>query len=214
MPDNTLSKQEMKDGWKLLFDGKTMSEWHKFNGDAIGKNWQIVDGAMTFDPANKDGGDLVTNEAYENFEFSIDWKIQDCGNSGIMYNVQEGDYFAPYLTGPEMQVLDNKCHPDAKIITHRAGDLYDMITATPETVKPAGEWNRAKIVSRNGQMEFWLNGTKGVEFTMHNAEWKAMVAKSKFKDWKDFGRFRSGKIALQDHGDRVAFKNIKIKNLN
>jgi hypothetical protein len=131
-----------------------------------------------------------------------------------MYNVQEGNYVAPYLTGPEMQVLDNKCHPDAKIITHRAGDLYDMITATPETVKPAGEWNRAKIVSDNGRMEFWLNGTKGVEFTMHNEEWKAMIAKSKFKEWKDFGRFRSGKIALQDHGDRVSFKNIKIKKLN
>lgn len=211
--NNTLTNQEKKDGWMLLFDGQTMSHWHKFNGQTPGKNWQVIDGTMSFDPSNGEGGDIVTNEVFENFEFMIEWKIQDCGNSGIMYNVQEGNYFAPYLTGPEMQVLDNKCHPDAKITKHRAGDLYDMISAAPETVKPAGEWNQAKIVSKDGHMEFWLNGNKGVEFQMHSPEWDNMVANSKFKDWKDFGKFKSGKIALQDHGDKVWFRNIKIKKL-
>ena len=102
-----------------------------------------------------------------------------------------------------MQVLDNTCHPDARIIKHRAGDLYDMISCNVETVKPAGEWNKVRLVSNNGDVQFWLNGYKVVEFTMHNEEWDEMVANSKFRDWENFGKYRSGKIVLQDHDDRV-----------
>ena len=117
------------------------------------------------------------------------------------------------MTGPEMQVLDNSCHPDAKIIKHRAGDLYDLISSSKETVKPAGEWNHAVIRSDHGKMEFWLNGTKAVEFTMHDAKWDEMVAASKFKTMPDFGKASKGHIALQDHGDNVWFRNIKIREL-
>lgn len=212
--DNTLTKQEVKDGWTLLFDGVSMDHWHRFNADRPGKSWGISEGAMAFDPTKNDGGDIVTNDSYKDYELSLEWKIQDCGNSGIMFNVQEGEqYGAPYLTGPEMQVLDNKCHPDAKIHMHKAGDLYDMIETSEMTVRPAGEWNQIRIVSKDAKYSFYQNGVNVVNFEMHTPEWKAMVAKSKFKDWKDFGRFASGKIALQDHGDKVWYKNVKIKKL-
>ena len=212
--DNMLTPEEKASGWTLLFDGITIDQWHKYNGEGVGKNWSINDGALSFDPAMNDGGDLVTNEIFENFEFTLQWKIQDCGNSGIMWNVQEGkDYGAPYLTGPEMQVLDNKCHPDAKIIKHKSGDLYDMIETSAMTVKPAGKWNTIKIVSKDAKYSFYQNDVNVVNFEMHTAEWDELVANSKFKEWKDFGKFTSGKIALQDHGDKVAFKNIKIKKI-
>jgi hypothetical protein len=216
---NTLSAAEKKDGWKLLFDGKSTSGWRKFKNDKIGAAWKVQDGALYLDANAKkaapgEGGDIVTEGEYENFEFTIDWKIGPCGNSGIMFNVQEGEAHKwVFVTGPEMQVLDNECHPDAKINKHRAGDLYDLIACSTETVKPAGEWNTAKIVSKNGHYEFWLNGVKNVEFTMHTPEWDKMVAESKFKTMPDFGKFKRGRIALQDHGDPVWFRNIKIREI-
>lgn len=212
--DNSLSEQEIKDGWKLLFDGETISQWHKYNSEGLNKNWEVTDGTISFNPENEDGGDLTSNEEYENFEFSMDWKIAKCGNSGIMWNVQESeDYQYPWLTGPEMQILDNSCHPDAKIIKHRAGDLYDLIECSEVTVKDAGQWNTIKIVSNQGKMQFWQNGINVVSFEMHNPNWDDMVANSKFKDMPAFGKFKKGKIVLQDHTDPVSFKNIKIKTL-
>jgi hypothetical protein len=212
---NTLTEKEKKEGWKLLFDGKTTSGWRNFNTAKAGPGWKVQNGELYLDKSVKEGrGDLVTDAEYENYEFSIDWKIDACGNSGIIFNVVEDPkYEATYMTGPEMQVLDNSCHPDAKIIKHRAGDLYDLISCSKETVKPAGEWNQAVIKSDHGKMEFWLNGTKVVEFTMHDSKWDEMVAASKFKTMPDFGKASKGRIALQDHGDVVRFRNIKIKEL-
>ncbi len=212
--DNTLTSQEKIDGWQLLFDGQKIDQWHKYNGTTVNKNWTIADNAIHFNPDFADGGDLTSNLAYTNFELTLDWKIQECGNSGIMLNVNESyDYQHPWLTGPEMQVLDDSCHPDGKIQKHRAGDLYDLIECTQKTVKAAGEWNSIKIVSNNAKYEFWQNEIKVVSFEMHTPEWKAMVASSKFKDMPDFGKYRKGKIVLQDHADRVWYKNIKIKTL-
>jgi cytochrome c len=217
---NTLSQAEKKEGWKLLFDGKTTKGWRNFKSDKIGSAWKVSDGTLYLDVSNKEngkligGGDLVTVGEYENFELSLEWKIQACGNSGVMFNVQEGaSNTTPWQTGPEMQVLDNECHPDAKIIKHRAGDLYDLISSSTETVKPAGEWNVAKMVTKNGHYEFWLNGTKAVEFDMHTPEWDQLVAGSKFKNMAEFGKFKKGRISLQDHGDQVWFRSIKIKEL-
>ena len=212
---NTLTEKEKKDGWKLLFDGTSTKGWKTFNSDSAVTAWKASDGTLMLDSNAKKGrGDLLTAQAYENYELTIDWKISACGNSGIIFNVVEDKkYRATYLTGPEMQVLDNTCHPDAKIIKHRAGDLYDLITSAKETVKPAGEWNTARLVSNHGKMEFWLNGFKSVSFTMHNTEWNDMVAKSKFKTMPDFGKATKGHIALQDHGDQVWYRNIKIKEL-
>jgi cytochrome c len=212
---NTLTAQEQKEGWKLLFDGKTTTGWRTFNKKEVGAGWKVQNGELTLDKTVKEGrGDILTDAEYENYEFSIDWKIDACGNSGIIFNVKEDPkYEATYVTGPEMQVLDNSCHPDAKIIKHRAGDLYDLISCSTETVKPAGEWNHAVIRSDKGKMEFFLNGTKVVSFTMHDAKWDAMVAASKFKTMPDFGKAHKGHIALQDHGDKVSYKNIKIREL-
>lgn len=216
---NSLTAQEKKEGWKLLFDGKTTTGWRNFNSDKINPGWKVADGSLYLDTTKVNGkvvaaGDIVTVGEYENYELSIDWKIQACGNSGIIFNVQEGSkYTASYQTGPEMQVLDNACHPDAKIIKHRAGDLYDLISCSTETVKPAGEWNQAKLIANKGHYTFWLNGVKTVEFDMGTPQWNEMVAGSKFKDMPDFGKFTKGRIDLQDHGNMVSFRNIKIKEL-
>jgi hypothetical protein len=214
---NTLTKKEEKEGWKLLFDGKTTSGWRNFNSDKVGEGWKVADGTLYLDKSvtqREERGDIMTHDEYENYELSLEWKIDSCGNSGIIFNVVEDPkYRATYLTGPEMQVLDNTCHPDAKIEKHRAGDLYDLIKCNKETVKPAGQWNQVRLISKNSKYEFWLNGTKVVQFTMHTPEWDAMVAASKFKTMPDFGKATKGHIALQDHGDRVWYRNIKIKQL-
>ena len=220
--DNKLSDAEKADGWQLLFDGKTTNGFRDYKKETLGTSWKVENGTIYLDSkmgANgkrkaEDGGDLMTDGEYGNFEFTMDWKISDCGNSGILYFIHESeDYDKVWHTGPEMQILDNTCHPDAKIVTHRAGDLYDMIECSTVTVKPAGEWNSIKIVSKDGNMEQWQNGTKVVQFTMHDESWDAMVAKSKFKTKPSFGKYKKGHIAMQDHGDPVWFKNIKIRKI-
>jgi hypothetical protein len=217
MAQNKLTKKEEKEGWRLLFDGKTTTGWRNFNSNEVRQGWKVQDGALYLDntvATREERGDIVTHEEFENFELAMDWKIDSCGNSGIIFNVVEDPkYKATYFTGPEMQVLDNTCHPDAKIEKHRAGDLYDLIKVSKETVKPAGQWNQVRLVSNKAHYEFWLNGTKTVEFTMHTPEWDAMVANSKFKQWADFGKATKGHIALQDHGNKVWFRNIKIREL-
>lgn len=216
-----LTEEEIEDGWVSLFDGKTTAGWHKYGGAPVGSAWKVEDGVLHLDANQKenwqikDGGDIVSDKEYENFHLKLEWKIDTCGNSGIIFNIHEdtAKYEFPWMTGPEMQVLDNSCHPDAKIIKHRAGDLYDLITSAPEAVKPALEWNLAEIKSQNGTLEFYLNGVKVVTTTMWDEGWKKMIAGSKFKAWPDFGTYKKGRIALQDHGNHVWFKNIKIKEL-
>lgn len=213
--DNTLSKKEKREGWQLLFDGMTTAGWHSFNQPQLGSAWNVEDGALHLNKANNnDGGDATTREEYGDFELTLDWKISKNGNSGIMFLVKEEPKFGrPYFTGPEMQVLDNNGHPDAKIIKHRAGDLYDLITSTPETVKPAGEWNSIKLKLKDAKLEFWQNGAKVISTTLWDDNWNKLVAGSKFKDMEGFAKFKSGHIVLQDHGDEVWYKNIKIRKL-
>jgi len=215
--ENTLSEAEQSAGWKLLFDGKSTTGWTNYGKSTIGADWVVSGGTLMLDVSKgdkRDGGDIVTVDEYENYELTLDWKVGKCGNSGIMFNVTDnGSFDYPWQTGPEMQILDNECHPDGKIITHRAGDLYDMIKCSTETANPGGEWNRAKIIVNDGHLEQWLNGTKVVETIMFTPEWSEMIAKSKFKDMKGFGLSRKGKIALQDHSDPIAFKNIKIREI-
>lgn len=219
---NTLTAAEKDAGWKLLFDGKTTNGWHAYGKTTIGKAWKVVGGALMLEVAktqdghwqSQDGGDIVTDEEYGNFELRLDWKISPCGNSGIMYRIVESSkYTYPWETGPEMQVLDNSCHPDGKIISHRAGSLYDLITVSKETVKPVGQWNKVRIVLRDGRLEQWLNGVKVVETELWTPEWDQALAKSKWKDYPDFAKAPMGRIGLQDHGNGVWFRNIKIREL-
>jgi hypothetical protein len=209
---------QKKGKWQKLFNGKDFSGWHAYNkqGEPISDKWQVEDGAMVL--TGKGGGDLVTDKEFENFELELEWKISEKGNSGVMWGVVEDKKFCcPYSTGPEMQVLDDAKHPDSfagKSGNHKAGSLYDMIPPADLTaVKPAGEWNVARMKIDNGQGIFWLNGKQMVTFPTKGAGWDALVANSKFKTWEGFGKFAKGKIALQDHGDKVWYRNIRIKEL-
>lgn len=203
-------------GFRPLFDGKTTSGWHTYGKTTVGSDWKVDNGTLHFSPGNpRSGGDIVTDEEFDNFHLKLEWKISPKGNSGIIFYVHEdpSKYQRTYHTGPEMQVLDNSGHPDAEIYKHRAGDLYDLIASSEEAAKPVGEWNLAEIVSNNGKLDFFLNGKNIVSTTLWNDEWKKMVAGSKFATWPGFGTYRSGKIALQDHNDEVWYRNIMIKEL-
>jgi hypothetical protein len=209
---NTLTATEKQDGWVLLFDGATTTGWHTYGEP--GTQWVVQDGAFTPGP-NQKHGDLVTNKNYGDFDLKLEWKISPNGNSGVLFHVQEDTvkYKATYFTGPEMQVLDNNGNHDGKIHKHRAGDLYDLIACSTETVKPVGEWNQVEIYCKGGTLKLFLNGTNVVSTTMWDAQWRDMVAHSKFKQWPDFALAHSGRIALQYHDFPVWFRNIKIKQL-
>lgn len=228
--DNTLTEKEKRDGWQLLFDGQSLNGWHNYGKTTLGKSWVINENAIHLDAKPNpnggwqapDGGDILTAEEYGDFELQIDWKIGACGNSGIIYHVVEdpAKYGYVWMTGPEYQVLDNACHPDSKFPKHRAGDLYDLIECKYPTVKPAGEWNHTLLRFKNGKVEHWLNNRKLVELQMFEngkptKKWLDLIAGSKFPGLPapDFGMFQKGKISLQDHGDPVWYKNIKIRPL-
>lgn len=211
----------MDSGWVSLFDGKTTAGWHSYGKATVGEAWKVADGSIYLDTTKKAGwqtsrgGDILTADEYENFDLKVEWKIAPNGNSGIIFYIHEdtSKYKYVWQTGPEMQVLDNAGHPDAKIPKHRAGDLYDLIACSTETVKPAGEWNQAEVKALNGKLDLYLNGTNVVSTTLWDDNWKKMVAGSKFKAYPDFGTFKKGRIALQDHGNTVWYRNIKIKRL-
>lgn len=207
-----------KKGWQKLFDGKSTTGWHTYGKQQAGAAWKVDNGALYLDAKNKtkeNGGDLVTNEGFSNFHLKLEWKISKNGNSGIIFFVNEdlSKYPASYNTGPEMQVLDNDGHADGKINKHRAGDLYDLIASSSEPVKQVGQWNKVEIIANKGKLDFFMNGIKVVSTTMWDEQWKKMVAGSKFKTMPGFSIYQSGKIALQDHGDEVWYRNIQIKRL-
>ncbi len=209
--DNTLSSEEKGDGWKLLFDGKSMDQWKNFKKDGINPKWIIKDGAMTL--TSRGGGDIMTKKIYKNFDFKLDWKIAEKGNSGIFILADEKGR-AIYSHAPEVQILDNERHPDRKKTSRRSGSLYDMITAPAESQKPAGEWNSVRIQLNNSQLKVWQNGIVTIDIKINGDKWKELLAKSKFKNWKGFALGESGALGLQDHGDVVSFKNLKIKELD
>jgi len=200
--------------WIVLFDGKNTDAWKGFNKESAPSGWKIKDGALTL--VDKGTGDIMTKQEFENYELELEWKISEGGNSGIIYNVVEDPkYHATYETGPEMQVLDNERHPDAKAGKNgnrTAGSNYDLIPPS-KAAKPAGEWNKVKLVVNKGHVEHWLNGTKVVEYQLWSPEWKAMVATSKFASMPDYGLAHKGHIALQDHGNPVWYRNIRIREL-
>jgi hypothetical protein len=220
---NTLSKAEKKDGWQLLFDGKTAKGWHSFNQQTVSPAWRVIHGELNLKITREGerGGDLLTDDDFENFDLRMEWKISKGGNSGIFYGVREGaEYGWASSTGVEMQILDNIDGADRHHPKHLAGAMYDLIDASQTSrPKPAGRWNKVRILKDNGQVTFWLNGIITAQIDMNSGEWTQMIRHSKWygaNKWngEDFARFQKGKIALQDHFDEVSFRNIKIKRLS
>ncbi|MBL4663412.1 MAG: DUF1080 domain-containing protein [Flavobacteriaceae bacterium] len=205
--------------WIALFDGTSLDNWRGYLMKDMPAEWTIEDGAMAFTPGEKGGKNIISKDQYTNFILSLEWKISEGGNSGIFWGVHEGAAFPEaYQTGPEIQVLDNEKHPDAKVVggTHTAGSLYDMIAPPSGVTNPVGEWNlcELEVNHKTNQGKVTLNGTELFTFAVNGTDWDGMVANSKFKDWEGFGKFQTGHIGLQDHGDKVWYRNIKIKNLD
>lgn len=207
--------------WEILFDGTSLDKWKEFQNDAVGEVWKIDGDALIYTPPSEGeenkNHDLVTRKEYTDFILSLDWKISEAGNSGVFWGVNEdAKYSTGYQTGPEVQILDNDKHPDAKAgTTHQAGALYDMVSPAEDVTKPIGDWNTMVITinHKDNMGSVVLNDTEMVTFPVQGEEWDAMVADSKFAGWDGFGKFTTGKIGLQDHGNVVAFRNIKIKQL-
>ena len=217
-----VEKMEMPESeWEILFDGTSLDQWKEFKSNGVSEAWKIKEEALVYTPPNegeeKKNHDLVTKKEYTDFVLSLDWKISEAGNSGVFWGVSEDEKFGTgYQTGPEIQILDNDKHPDAKAgTTHQAGALYDMVSPAEDATKPIGEWNTMLITvdHKENRGNVVLNGIEMVTFPVQGEEWDAMVADSKFAGWEGFGKFTTGKIGLQDHGNIVAFRNIKIKQL-
>lgn len=218
--EEVTTTEQKKDDWQSLFNGEDLDGWKAYNRDSISGQWQVEDGAIAFAPAEGDKRIkeyLITEDEYGNFELSLEWKISEGGNSGIMWGVKETEkYDEPYYISPEIQVLDNQNHPDAKNgLDRTAGALYDLVPPSEDVAKPAGEWNKEVIHINYEENLGWvkLNGTKIVEFPLQGEKWEELIKDSKFSEWEDFGSTRRGKIAFQDHDDKVWFRNIKIKEL-
>lgn len=207
---NTLTAAERDAGWRLLFDGRTTDGWRGYHMDSMPSGWKVVEAALT---RVGEGGDIMTREQFANFELMLEWKIAPGGNSGIMYRVTE-EYDYSYKSGPEMQVLDDAAHEDAQSRLTAAGSNYALYPAPAGVVKPAGEWNLVRLVVNRNHVEHWLNGQKVVEYELMSPDWETRVKQSKFVEWPNYGRATQGHIALQDHGDQVAYRNIKIRALN
>ncbi|MFI4949740.1 MAG: DUF1080 domain-containing protein [Caulobacterales bacterium] len=204
---NTLTPAEKAAGWKLLFDGKSTAGWKGFKTAAPDAGWHVVDGALSPDP--KTSKDLVSKADYENFELSFEWKISPKGNSGVMFHViPVGE--ETYESGPEYQILDN-AHGEPPL--QRAGSLFALYAPSMDMTRPVGQFNEARIVVDHGHVQHWMNGTKVVDYVIGSPDFKARVAASKFKQWPQFATGKTGAIALQNHGDAVWFRNIKIRVL-
>ncbi|HEX3871563.1 MAG TPA: galactose-1-epimerase, partial [Pirellulales bacterium] len=201
---NSLSEAEKASGWKLLFDGKSTKGWRNYQARDVNSLWVVKDGAMTL--TEKGAGDLITADQYDWFELEIEYNITPAGNSGIMYRVTE-DGKKPYETGPEIQVQDNVEGHDPQ----RAGWLYQMYAATMDATKPAGQWNHLRIVLSPDKCEHWMNGVKYVEYVIGSDDWKTRIAQSKFAKLPLFAQAAKGYICLQDHGNVVSYRSIKIR---
>lgn len=211
-------KEDNASEWITLFDGTSMDKWRGYLRDDMPEEWTINNGNLLFTPGEEGGKDIITKDTFTNFILSLEWKISEGGNSGIFWGVHEDENLkVPYNTGPEIQVLDNERHKDAFVNPkfHQAGALYDMIEPMHDVCKPAGEWNHCvlEVNHKTNRGSVTLNGTVICEFPVHGEAWDRMVENSKFKDWEKFGKYQTGHIGLQDHSDKVWYRNIKIKAL-
>lgn len=205
---NALTPGEQADGWRLLFDGKTTGGWRGYRQKSMPEGWKAVDGALTrVGPAT----DILTIDEFGDFELTVDWNLSAGGNSGILYRVTEDEDLS-WKTAPEFQVIDNAYREPLKP-GQLAGANYDLHPPSRDATKPIGTWNETRIVARGSHVEHWLNGVKVVEYELWSDDWQKRVQASKFKDLPRYARAKRGHIALQDHGDRVAYRNFKIREI-
>lgn len=203
-PLNQLTDAEKSAGWKLLFDGKTTDGWRNYKKDKVGPGWQVKDGLLV--RADKGAGDILTNEQFDSFELSLEFNISPGGNSGIMFHVTEEEA-TPWMTGPEIQVQDNVGGKDPQ----KAGWLYQLYKPDTDATKPAGQWNHVRVLITPKKSEVYMNGVKYYEFVKGSSDWNDRVAASKFSKMPKFGKPTKGHLALQDHGNLVSYRNIKIR---
>lgn len=206
---NTLSPEEISAGWRLLFDGTTTNGWRGYRSAAPGSGWQVINGELTRASA---AGDLITIDQFSDFELTLEWKVPPGGNSGLFFRVTE-DQDAMHQGAPEMQILDNAGHPDGRSPLTSAGANYGLHAPERDVTKPVGEWNGVRLIVRGDHVEHWLNSVKILEYDIGSADWLRRVADSQFRNWPAYAKARRGHIGLQDHGDRVAFRSIKLRLL-
>jgi len=219
-PNNSLSSQEQSEGWILMFDGNSTSGWRGYAKTAFpDSGWAVEDGTLRcvasgHGEAGGAGGDIIYDRKFKDFTLKLEWKISQGGNSGIFYLAQELPNEPVWKSAPEMQVLDNIGHPDAQLGkdgNRQAGSLYDLIPAVPQNAKPVGEWNQVEILVYQGTVAHKQNGETVLEYHLGTPDWTKMIKASKFKDFTEFGKYTEGFVALQDHGNDVWYRNIKIK---
>ena len=209
LPPNTLTEPEVEAGWMLLFDGESLDGWRMYDsGDAM-RGWTAVDGALH---RSGRGGDIITGREFSDFELVLEWRLEEGGNSGVFYLADTGSERI-FMSAPEMQILDDDRHPDGRSPVTSAGANYGLHPAPRGVVKPVGEWNHIRIRVEDGQVEHWMNGVHIVDYELGSESWQEKVANSKFAQWPEYGTARTGHIGLQDHGNPVWFRNIKIREL-
>jgi hypothetical protein len=214
---NTLTDAEKRDGWKLLFDGKTMEGWRGYKMKTMPPGWKVQGDALVRAKGGAGGkgagggDDIVTIEHFDSFDLQLEWKVLKNGNSGVLYHVSEEPLTA-WHWAPEVQILDNSAHPK-RDKRQLAGACYDLYAPAKDTTRPPGEWNHMRIKVNGAHVEHWINHEKVVAYELWSDDWNQRVAKSKFKERSQFGNIKKGPICLQDHTDRIEFRNIKIRPL-
>ncbi len=206
---NTLTDAEREAGWELLFDGQSTDGWRGYMMDAVPDGWQVLDGELT---RVGRGRDLITKAQFENFDLTLEWKVELGGNSGILFRAVEGPEQI-YMGAPEMQILDDDNHADGRSPLTSVGSNYAIHPAPRGLAHPVGDWNSVRILVDGNHVEHWLNSFRTVEYELGSVDWLERVAASKFSQWPEYGQASKGHIGLQEHGDVVAFRNIKIRRL-
>ena len=208
---NTLSAREQREGWKLLFDGQSISKyWRAYKADTVGPQWTIVNGILT---KTRPGDDLVSREKFQDFEFAWEWKVSPRGNAGVFYRADETQEKV-YWSAPEFQIADDSLTPDSRNPLTSAGAAYGFYAPPKGVAKIGGNWNSSKIVARGNHIEHWMNGVKTIEYEIGSPDWLAKFEKSKFKPYPNWGRNKAGVISIQgDHGGSLELRNLKIRVL-
>ena len=208
---NTLSENEKREGWQLLFNGKNLDGWRTFQGKEI-SGWKVIDGVLNNSGVGSDhGGDIITKVKYQNFELSLEWKIAPQSNSGIFYHVNEKIGRAIYESGPEYQLIDDKGWLDKLRDDQHSGANYGMHAPKNAVVKDVNDWNQTRIIVDGTHVQHYLNGVKVVDYQLWDDDWKLLKEKGKWQDYPYYGMARKGQIGLQDHGGLAQFRNMKIK---